>query len=194
MKKLNKKGFTLVELLAVIVVLAIIMVLTLPTIMKSMSSARQSTFLLYANRMLDTAADQYQSDDLLGTGKKCYSITKLNNGNTTKYTGKVYISDNGTVFKIKMYDDNFQIGFNCITKTIKETNESGDQVDKTVCDQAAKLSDKAGGVGYSDIETIKKQLANDDVKLQEKPTSTTGIYADAGTCTADEEKGIFPTE
>lgn len=192
MKKLNKKGFTLVELLAVIVVLAIIMVLTLPTIMKSMSSARQSTFLLYANRMLDTAADQYQSDDLLGTGKKCYSITKLNNGNTTKYTGKVYISDNGTVFKIKMYDDNFQIGFDCIKKTIKETDEHGQQVDKTVCDE--KLSDKAGGVGYSDIETIKTQLANDDVKLQEKPTSTTGIYADAGTCTADEEKGIFPTE
>ena len=59
MKKLNKKGFTLVELLAVIVVLAIIMVLTLPTIMNSMNSARQSTFLLYASRMLDTAADNY---------------------------------------------------------------------------------------------------------------------------------------
>ena len=41
MKKLNKKGFTLVELLAVIVVLAIIMVLTVPSVLSSMNSARQ---------------------------------------------------------------------------------------------------------------------------------------------------------
>lgn len=92
MKKLNKKGFTLVELLAVIVVLAIIMVLTLPTIMNSMSSARQSTFLLYANRMLDTAADKYQSDALLGSGKTCYTIKELNGENTSNYKGKVLIS------------------------------------------------------------------------------------------------------
>ena len=42
MKNLNKKGFTLVELLAVIVVLALIMVLTVPSVLTSMNSARQS--------------------------------------------------------------------------------------------------------------------------------------------------------
>ncbi len=40
-KRLNKKGFTLVELLAVIVVLAIILVITVPMVLNSISSTRQ---------------------------------------------------------------------------------------------------------------------------------------------------------
>lgn len=42
MKKLNKKGFTLVELLAVIVILAVIMVITIPTVLSSMGTATDS--------------------------------------------------------------------------------------------------------------------------------------------------------
>mgnify|MGYP004549121123 FL=1 len=156
MNKLNKKGFTLVELLAVIVVLAIIMVLTLPTIMNSMNSARQSTFLLYASRMLDTAADKYQSDALLNGGKSCYTIETLNNGTTSKYHGRVLISDNGNTMKVQMYDDNYQIGFN--TKT---EQKNGEEVDI--------LGDKIDGVTYKDIEAIKKKISTDN-SLLSNPT------------------------
>lgn len=155
MKKLNKKGFTLVELLAVIVVLAIIMVLTLPTIMNSMNSARQSTFLLYASRMLDTAADKYQSDALLNGGESCYTIEQLNNGNTTKYHGIVRIEDNGNTMKIQMYDDNYQIGFKVAT------NSEGTDI----------LGDKAGGVTYKDIEAVKSKISSDN-PLQTAPKTT----------------------
>jgi prepilin-type N-terminal cleavage/methylation domain-containing protein len=41
--KLNKKGFTLVELLAVIVVLAIILVIAVPTITNQITTARQQS-------------------------------------------------------------------------------------------------------------------------------------------------------
>lgn len=44
MKKLNNKGFTLVELLAVIVILAVIMVITIPTVLGSMSDATDKAF------------------------------------------------------------------------------------------------------------------------------------------------------
>ena len=44
MKKLNNKGFTLVELLAVIVILAVIMVITIPTVLGSMSEATDKAF------------------------------------------------------------------------------------------------------------------------------------------------------
>lgn len=44
MKKLNKKGFTLVELLAVIVILAVVMVITIPTVLGSMGEANKSAF------------------------------------------------------------------------------------------------------------------------------------------------------
>ena len=159
MKKLNKKGFTLVELLAVIVVLAIIMVLTLPTVMNSLSSARQSTFLLYASRMLDTAADKYQSDVLLNGGKKCYTISELNGENTSSYKGRVLISTDGTTYTIQMYDANYQIGI-------------------TASDD---LGDKAGGVGYKDIDAIKGKLSS-SVKLQEVPATLTEAFTTANAC------------
>ena len=65
MKKLNKKGFTLVELLAVIVVLAFVMVLAAPSVLSSMNSARQSSFMLYAEKMINAAQSRYQSDSQL---------------------------------------------------------------------------------------------------------------------------------
>lgn len=37
----NKKGFTLVELLAVIVVLAIIMIIAIPAVVESMNNAKK---------------------------------------------------------------------------------------------------------------------------------------------------------
>ena len=44
MKKRNNKGFTLVELLAVIVILAIIMIIAIPSVLATMSTARKKTF------------------------------------------------------------------------------------------------------------------------------------------------------
>ncbi|UKI28884.1 MAG: type II secretion system GspH family protein [Clostridium sp.] len=40
-KKVIKKGFTLVELLAVIVVLAIIMIIAIPAVVESMNNAKK---------------------------------------------------------------------------------------------------------------------------------------------------------
>mgnify|MGYP004457779377 CR=1 FL=1 len=159
MKKLNKKGFTLVELLAVIVVLALIMVLILPNVMDSMNSAKQQTFLLYANRMLDAAMNKRASDELAGGNvPTCYEISYLNNGNTNKYKGFVqYVKDSSGkyVYKISMYNDNFQIGFTNTTKN-SDTNT---------------IYDKAGGVTSADIETIKDNLKNNKATLLSPPSS-----------------------
>lgn len=165
MKKLNKKGFTLVELLAVIVVLALIMVLVLPNVMDSMNSAKQQTFLLYANRMLDAAMSKRASDELAGNASDCYLISTLNNGNTNKYTGKVVYDTSTQKYKISMYDDNYQIGFSDKTVTLSD-GKSG-------------VADKKDGVTSADIETIKSNLKNakndTDKVLQAKPSSTLSV-------------------
>lgn len=49
MKK--KNGFTLVELLAVIVILAIIMIIAIPTVLETMASARRSSFAIYIEKL-----------------------------------------------------------------------------------------------------------------------------------------------
>ena len=153
MKKLNKKGFTLVELLAVIVVLAIIMVLTVPSVLSSMSSARQSSFLLYAGKMLEAAQGKYQSESLLTTPNTCYDLSTLSGNGSTQYKGVVKVStgaDGSPVFKLQMYDNNYQIGFK---------------------DDADNSGDVAGGVTYANIETIKGKLAAKK-SLQAAPSST----------------------
>ena len=50
MKKINKKGFTLVELLAVIVVLAIVMGLAVVAISGVLDNARKATFVADAKQ------------------------------------------------------------------------------------------------------------------------------------------------
>ena len=94
MKK--KNGFTLVELLAVIVILAIILVIAIPQIIKTIDSARLGAFRSTAKLILTQAERQYLVDQTLkveagninavtydGTGEGttaapgCGSLTKL---------------------------------------------------------------------------------------------------------------------
>lgn len=89
---MKNKGFTLVELLAVIVVLAIIMVIAIPNIMRSMDNSKKGTFKVYAQRVLTKAEERYQSDQFLGNDPRCYTIEGLDMGQNGKYRGKVVIN------------------------------------------------------------------------------------------------------
>ncbi len=147
MKKLNKKGFTLVELLAVIVVLALIMILTVPTVLDQMNSARQSSFLLYAGKMIEAAQAKYESQMLLGVPDDCFELSSLNDSASNQYKGKITVTvpanSGSPEFRIQMFDANFQLGLKAEAESV--TN---------------KVGDKAGGVTYSEIETIKANLKN----------------------------------
>lgn len=60
MKRLNRKGFTLVELLAVIVILAIVVGITLVTVLPTLKKSRQEAFELTAQTAADYLEKQYQ--------------------------------------------------------------------------------------------------------------------------------------
>lgn len=82
MKKLNKKGFTLVELLAVIVVLAIIMVIATQQVGKAMNNSRANAFvesyqmvIKQVNTYLADAEDPVCNQT---TGDENYCLTKYN--------------------------------------------------------------------------------------------------------------------
>ena len=77
MRKSNK-GFTLVELLAVIVILAIIMIIAIPAVLQTMQSARQKTFKEYVTKVYTAAQNSYLSDSTLGegaSGSKAVTVT-----------------------------------------------------------------------------------------------------------------------
>lgn len=112
----KKNGFTLVELLAVIVVLALIIVLTIPAILDVMNSARRENFVLFAKRVVTDVQTEYTYDassTIAGAGYYVYSITEdLGRLEKGKYNGFVVVDatdvDNPR-YILTMWDSNYQI-------------------------------------------------------------------------------------
>lgn len=114
MKK--KNGFTLVELLAVIVVLALIMVIAIPSVLDVMNQARRSSFVEYAQKAISNTITEYTfdaSNTIPGVGIYVYDITQdLGNLHSGNYKGYVVVDatdvDNPR-YILTMWDDNYQI-------------------------------------------------------------------------------------
>ncbi len=109
MKK--KKGFTLVELLAVIVILAVLVLLAVPSVLKMMDGAKENAFKIEGENIAKAAKAAY-ADDLLNSdttrsvaGGYCYSISYLQTNGyvdktfTASHTGSVLVgSSSSTVW------------------------------------------------------------------------------------------------
>ena len=59
---MNKKGFTLVELLAVIAILAILVIIALPNVLSMFNKAKKDTFASETKDMVRIAQQQYLAD------------------------------------------------------------------------------------------------------------------------------------
>ena len=100
----NKKGFTLVELLAVIVILAVIILIAVNAVLPQMRKARRNSFADEVINFAKAAETKYVADSLSATGTNgnaevCYNISQLKGTyvakNDDKYTGTVKLTING---------------------------------------------------------------------------------------------------
>ena len=116
-KMKNKNGFTLVELLAVIVVLAIIMIIAIPSVLDVMSNARKTSFVLYVEKIVGAVQTQYMYDanggSIKGAGLYVYDLTSdLNLNSTGDYKGYVLVDatdvDN-VQYIVSMWDNNYRL-------------------------------------------------------------------------------------
>ena len=80
----NKKGFTLVELLAVIAILAILVIIALPNVINMYTKARKNAFLTEAQNLAKSASSKYIQESMSGN-----SIRKISNStNSLDTNGK----------------------------------------------------------------------------------------------------------
>ena len=97
----RKNGFTLVELIAVIVILIIIMLITIPAVQKGMEKSKINVVVKDAITFQKGALEKYSSDkstDMVMEnlfhnaipGKVCYSIDQQLLGTTVEKSGSVY--------------------------------------------------------------------------------------------------------
>ncbi len=137
MKKLNKKGFTLVELLAVIAILAILMLLVTPNILNMFKEGKKSAFVTQAQSIYKAAETKYISESIKNPGS--FTFTNAVDGGTTldvegsdavKYCVKV--DANGKVKKFAISDNSYVISLpasgtgNVSIDSISEKYDSGD--------------------------------------------------------------------
>ena len=94
MKK--KKGFTLVELLAVIVILAVILVIAMPKISEVIKKTRLSSLEATTKMIINSAEKKYTENQVLDNSSsaiKCSDVAKLND--TDYGTCKITFDDKG---------------------------------------------------------------------------------------------------
>ena len=96
MKRLNKKGFTLVELLAVIVVLALLMVVAASSIGSALDNSKRSATLTEAKKLLTGIGNEAQSLALMGE-VKADDIKKIYTGTDGDYKYDVTVNKSGKV-------------------------------------------------------------------------------------------------
>lgn len=142
----NRKGFTLVELLAVIVILAIILVIAVPQILNTINQARLGAFRSTAKLLISQAEKDYLVKQTLGqttsgtvmssakiykgrdvstatadgsTDEKAYGVGDLNKLSATDYADsvKITVTDGTAVLNVLEGTGKFA-GYSCKNATI----------------------------------------------------------------------------
>ena len=76
--KIRKKGFTIVELLAVIVILAVIILIAVTAVIPRMNKAKKKALLDEALVYVKAAEEAFTTDSSNGLEEQCYSVSYLN--------------------------------------------------------------------------------------------------------------------
>ena len=101
---MNKKGFTLVELLAVIAILAILVIIALPNVLKMFNDSKKNSFLTEAKTVYSEVSKKYISESMKGNKLTYVSSeddTKLDmTGKSLKYC--VLLNADGSVKSMKV--------------------------------------------------------------------------------------------
>ena len=155
MKKMNKKGFTLVELLAVIAILAILILLVTPNILKMFNEGKENIFIQQAQRVMEASNTKFMSVSLKNPGDYVFSNLKTAEGTTITGATDLNLTNNSVTYCVKM-DNEGNVTYLHVSsdtysiKAVKAENTKGikiDDISKTKSDGAYELLEDAVKTG-----------------------------------------------
>ena len=130
MTKQNKKGFTLVELLAVIAILAILMLLITPQILNLFSQGKKNTFILEVQSIYKRAGEEFTAGQFSTSGAKtsyCHvkgsTDESLNLNFDYVLSYKVTLSPTGTITSLIAEDNAYRYESTGDTVKITDIND-----------------------------------------------------------------------
>ena len=97
--KSNNKGFTLVELLAVIVILAVVILIAVTAVIPRMNNAKKKAFIDESLIYLKAGKEAYTTDQ----NTECYNINEFDNyikNNKDNYSGTLFVNEKGTTLNL----------------------------------------------------------------------------------------------
>ena len=145
----KKKGFTLVELLAVIVILAVILVIAVPQIMSVIESARKGSIESTAKLIAEGAEREYTNRKILGkdTNIECSDVSSMNSND---YGSCVISFDNAGKATVKVTGKGKFEGYTCNGNSTNMECVKGEIPGSTETDaQYFSYSEVEGGVSIT---------------------------------------------
>ena len=163
----KKKGFTLVELLAVIVILAVILVIAVPQIMSVIESARKGSIESTAKLIAEGAEREYTNRKILGkdTNIECSDVSSMNSND---YGTCVITFDNAGKATVKVTGKGKFEGYTCRGNSTNMECVKSDTSEPAETDaQYFSYSEVEGGVaitGYLAVGEVNNVVVKDKDK------------------------------
>ena len=154
---MNKKGFTLVELLAVIAILAILVLVAVPNVLSMFNKAKKDVFLTDAKNIYKEVSKKYISESMRGN-----NINTISNDNnkldmdTSDLKYNVKLDSKGNIKSFEVSNDTY-----CISGNFNNLRElTIDKIKDGKCESVPEIVHSFEGDDWSTIVT---NIKNDNI-------------------------------
>ena len=152
---MKNKGFTLVELLAVIVILAIIMIIAIPAVLNTMETAKRKSMINFAEKIINEVEKTYMAKTTFGNyiapGADNYYVYDI-----TTDLGLSNVGDYYGLATIRLYDGEMQFDIMIFNKDYSLSYTSQYVKDGVKLDEnlLISMSEFKSYIGDIDLKTI----------------------------------------
>ena len=193
---MNKKGFTLVELLAVIAILAILVIIALPNVLKMFNDSKRNSFMTETRNIYNEAEKKYLSNQISGNLLTTYSNDSglCENGATkcdldlsgrTNIDYLIKTNTSGKIIYLLIKDVNYEVELGDMSSEINATDITSstikDTTTKTVtiktCPDGTIAGDvnEDGKVDSKDLISLKEYIADNNKPIKGGDYNSDGV-------------------